>query len=98
VIPGGLRLTSIDDNPCEACRLSSRPTASKSTGAKAMNDLLRNVLEAHGGLARWNEFSNVRRQIVTGGGLWALKGLVSAKARCASQSKAIRNFPSFAKQ
>src|SRR5262245_42998098 len=41
-----------------------------------MSDLLRNVLEAHGGLARWNQFSTVRAQIVTGGGLWALKGLI----------------------
>jgi hypothetical protein len=40
-----------------------------------MNDLLRDVLEAHGGLARWDKFSTVRAQIVTGGGLWALKGL-----------------------
>jgi hypothetical protein len=41
-----------------------------------MNDLLSNVLQAHGGLARWNNFSTVRTQIVTGGGLWALKGLI----------------------
>ena len=45
-----------------------------------MNDLLRNVLEAHGGLARWNRFSTVRVQIVTGGGLWALKGLIQDAA------------------
>jgi hypothetical protein len=45
-----------------------------------MNDLLRNVLEAHGGLARWNTFSTVRVQIVTGGGLWALKGLTQDPA------------------
>jgi hypothetical protein len=31
-----------------------------------MNDLLKNVLEAHGGLARWS-FGTVRAQIVTGG-------------------------------
>lgn len=40
-----------------------------------MNDLLTSALEAHGGIARWNAFSTVRAQIVTGGGLWALKGL-----------------------
>src|SRR5215470_11625627 len=45
-----------------------------------MNDLLRNVLEAHGGLARWNKFSTVRAQIVTGGGLWPLKGLIQDAA------------------
>jgi len=45
-----------------------------------MNDLLMNVLEAHGGLPRWNSFSTVRVQIVTGGGLWALKGLIQDPA------------------
>jgi hypothetical protein len=45
-----------------------------------MNDLLSNALEAHGGLARWNTFSTVRVQIVTGGGLWALKGLTQDSA------------------
>ena len=49
--------------------------------AAAMNDLLENVLEAHGGLARWNKFSTVRVQIVTGGGLWALKGLIQDPSR-----------------
>jgi len=45
-----------------------------------VNDLLMNVLEAHGGLARWNSFSTARVQIVTGGGLWALKGLTQDPA------------------
>src|SRR5215468_8495701 len=45
-----------------------------------MNDLLRNALDAHGGLARWKEFSTLRVQIVTGGGLWALKGLIQDAA------------------
>jgi hypothetical protein len=45
-----------------------------------MNDLLMKVLEAHGGLARWNRFSTARAQIVTGGGLWALKGLTQDPA------------------
>ena len=45
-----------------------------------MNELLNNVLEAHGGLARWNSFRAVRVQIVTGGGLWALKGLLQDAA------------------
>ena len=45
-----------------------------------MNELLTNVLQAHGGLDRWNQFSTVRAQIVTGGGLWALKGLVQDSA------------------
>lgn len=41
-----------------------------------MAPLLESVLDAHGGLRRWNQFNTVRAQIVTGGGLWALKGLV----------------------
>src|SRR5262245_56977106 len=45
-----------------------------------MSDLLSDVLEAHGGLDRWNRFSTVRAQIVTGGGLWALKGLIQDPA------------------
>ena len=45
-----------------------------------MDALLQNVLEAHGGLARWNAFSSVRAQIVTGGGLWPLKGLIQDPA------------------
>jgi hypothetical protein len=45
-----------------------------------MSDLLRNVLDAHGGLARWNQFGTVRTQIMTCGGLWALKGLIQDAA------------------
>ena len=45
-----------------------------------MNALLSKVLEAHGGLDRWRQFSTARAQIVTGGGLWALKGLVQDPA------------------
>jgi hypothetical protein len=45
-----------------------------------MNELLHDVLEAHGGLARWKEFNTVRAKIVSGGGLWPLKGLVQDSA------------------
>ena len=38
-----------------------------------MNDLLAEVLEAHGGLGRWTGYSRARATIVTGGGLWSLK-------------------------
>jgi hypothetical protein len=41
-----------------------------------MNELLESVVEAHGGLRRWNQFNTVNARIVTGGGLWALKGLI----------------------
>jgi len=47
---------------------------------KAMNDLLQKVLDAHGGLDRWNKFSTVSAQLTTGGGLWALKGLIQDAA------------------
>src|SRR5262249_45329791 len=59
------------------------PDGARSRGIhrqRAMNELLKHVLEAHGGLARWNEFSTVHAQIVTGGGLWALKGLIQDAA------------------
>jgi hypothetical protein len=41
-----------------------------------MSNLLQTVLEAHGGLTRWNGYNQVRATIVTGGNFWALKGLV----------------------
>src|SRR6185436_4006531 len=41
-----------------------------------MNDLLSRVIAAHGGLDRWNQFESVTATIVSGGGLWPLKGLV----------------------
>lgn len=41
-----------------------------------MNELLENILEAHGGLDRWNSYQEVQATIVTGGTLWAMKGLV----------------------
>jgi hypothetical protein len=39
-----------------------------------MTDLAAEVLEAHGGIARWNQFTKVEATIVTGGKLWAIKG------------------------
>lgn len=39
-----------------------------------MPELLDEVLEAHGGLDEWRRFRHVRATIVTGGGLWAIKG------------------------
>lgn len=45
-----------------------------------MSDLLDKVLEAHGGIARWKGFDHVTATIVTGGALWAMKGLVQDAA------------------
>ena len=39
-----------------------------------MADLLDSVLDAHGGLDKWRQFTRVAATIVTGGDLWALKG------------------------
>lgn len=41
-----------------------------------MNDLLTKVLDAHGGLERWRKYNKVEATIVTGGGLFALKGVL----------------------
>jgi hypothetical protein len=39
-----------------------------------MTDLLDTVIEAHGGLQRWNQLDAVSARLVQGGALWALKG------------------------
>jgi hypothetical protein len=39
-----------------------------------MNDLLTFVLEAHGGLERWKELSEISADLDVGGVLWGLKG------------------------
>jgi hypothetical protein len=41
-----------------------------------MNDLLVQVLQAHGGTLRWNERNKIQASIVTGGGFFALKGQI----------------------
>jgi hypothetical protein len=40
-----------------------------------MNQLLADVLDAHGGLNRWNEYPKVEATIVSGGGFFQLKGI-----------------------
>jgi hypothetical protein len=40
-----------------------------------MTELLAKVIEAHGGLERWNGFSKVEATIVTDGALWGMKNL-----------------------
>ncbi|MEU9337154.1 hypothetical protein AB0D49_29010 [Streptomyces sp. NPDC048290] len=40
-----------------------------------MSTLLDNILDAHGGLDRWRQLSSVRATVVSGGDLFALKGL-----------------------
>ena len=41
-----------------------------------MNQLLAEILDAHGGIDRWREYARVDATIVSGGGFFALKGLV----------------------
>jgi hypothetical protein len=41
-----------------------------------MNELLSDIVRAHGGFSRWRALNQVEATIVTGGSLWALKGLV----------------------
>jgi hypothetical protein len=39
-----------------------------------VTDLLERVIEAHGGLERWNQLDSVAARLVQGGALWAVKG------------------------
>ena len=41
-----------------------------------MNELLTKVLDAHGGLERWRSYNKVETTIVSGGGFFALKGVL----------------------
>ena len=41
-----------------------------------MNQLLAQVLDAHGGTEQWKKFQKVEATIVTGGGLFPLKGIL----------------------
>src|SRR5256885_3839611 len=40
-----------------------------------MNELLAKVIDAHGGMERWNGHEKVEATIVSGGGLFPLKGV-----------------------
>jgi hypothetical protein len=40
-----------------------------------MNELLARILDAHGGMDRWNRYDKVEATIVSGGGLFPLKGV-----------------------
>jgi hypothetical protein len=43
--------------------------------ARAGNELLSNILDAHGGMDRWNEYERVEATIVSGGDFFPLKGV-----------------------
>jgi hypothetical protein len=40
-----------------------------------MNELLGKIIEAHGGMERWNGYQRVNATIVSGGGFFPLKGV-----------------------
>lgn len=40
-----------------------------------MNELLSKILDAHGGMDRWRDYEKVEATIVSGGGLFRLKGV-----------------------
>jgi len=40
-----------------------------------VNQLLAEIVDAHGGMNRWNEYQKVQATIVSGGGLFQLKGI-----------------------
>jgi hypothetical protein len=46
-----------------------------------MNDLLSRILDAHGGLDRWQGLERVEATIVSGGGLFPLEGSLRIRAR-----------------
>src|SRR5262249_30195788 len=41
-----------------------------------MNELLARIVDAHGGMDRWNGYEQVDATIVSGGGFFSLKGLI----------------------
>jgi hypothetical protein len=41
-----------------------------------MKELLARILDAHGGIDRWNGYQRVEATIVSGGGFFALKGVM----------------------
>src|SRR5262249_20273290 len=52
------------------------PCRARGLERKAMNELLTKVFDAHGGLERWRNYNKVEATIVSGGGFFALKGVL----------------------
>jgi hypothetical protein len=49
-------------------------TEPQATSAERGNELLGRIIDAHGGMDRWNSYKKVEATIVSGGGLFSLKG------------------------
>ena len=47
-----------------------------------MNDLLANIIDANGGMERWNAYEKVDATIVSGGGFFPLKGVLEDSHPC----------------
>jgi hypothetical protein len=47
-----------------------------------MNELLARIVGGHGGMDRWNGYERVDATIVSGGGLFPLKGLIQDPNPC----------------
>jgi hypothetical protein len=58
-----------------------------------MNELLAGILDAHGGMDRWRGYEQVEATIVSGGGFFALKGVLQSEAFRAAHHKAGDNKP-----
>lgn len=52
----------------------------QSPRGRRVNDLLIRILDAHGGLDRWNKYQSVSATIVSGGGFFGLKGVLQDAA------------------
>jgi hypothetical protein len=52
-----------------------------------MNDLLQLAVEAHGGLERWTQLTNVKASLSVTGNLWQLKAQLARRLRCAMASR-----------
>jgi len=55
-------------------------TTGVATREFSLDELIKGVLDAHGGLERFRQFNTVSAEVVSGGGLWPLKGLIQDSA------------------
>jgi hypothetical protein len=57
---------------------AARRAVTANAGGPVMGDLLETVLDAHGGLERWNQLDTVSARPIQGGVLRAVKGQADA--------------------
>ena len=61
-----------------------------------MNELLKSLLQAHGGLDRWNTFEKVSATFVTGRRLMPMKGIKADGSLSMARPRSITRAPSSA--